>query len=191
MAEALYLRAIELDENARGTDPEGLATTLNNLALVYRKQGRLEEAERLHTRSLNLLQDTLGPNDARVAMSLHNLAAVYREQGRIEEARPLQERAVAVADKSLGRRDPDAIKMRTALAALGSAPPAGSSTPMPKGQVPRVAGKSALPPPPLVADPLRPGRGGGSPAYRAGPRPASPADALLAVTSTWRSNCSA
>ena len=162
VAEALYLRAIELDENARGKDPEGLATTLNNLALVYRKQGRLEEAERLHTRSLNLLQDTLGPNDARVAMSLHNLAAVYREQGRIEEARPLQERAVAVADKSLGRRDPDAIKMRTALAALGSAPPAGSSTPMPKGQVPRVAGKSALPPPPLLEPdpPTRTGGGG-------------------------------
>ena len=155
VAEALYLRAIELDEKSRGKDAAGLATTLNNLALVYRRQGRLGEAERLHTRSLNLLQDTLGPNDARVAMSLHNLAGVYREQGRIEEARPLQERAVVVADKSLGRRDPDAMKMRTALAALGTALRVGSSAPVRERQVPKVAGKGALPPPPLL-EPMAP-----------------------------------
>ena len=77
-----YLRAIALDEKARGKDPAGLAATLNNLALVYSDQERLEEAERLHERSLNLLRDTLGPSDARVAMALHNLAVVYRRQGR-------------------------------------------------------------------------------------------------------------
>lgn len=173
-AESLYLRAIALDEASRGKDAEGLATTLNNLALVYRKQGRLGEAERLHARSLHLLQDTLGANDARVAMSLHNLAAVYREQGRPDAARPLQERAVAVAEKSLGRGDPDAVRMRTALAALGTAPRAGSAAPVRERQAPRVAGKSALPPPPLAEpDPPTPLAAGGGFAVQvaAVPRP--------------------
>lgn len=156
-AEALYLRAIALDEKSRGKDAEGLATTLNNLALVYRRQGRLEEAERLHMRSLNLLQDTLGPNDPRVAMSLHNLAAVYREQGRPEDARPLQERAVVVADASLGRDNPDTARMRAALAALGPAP-SGAAPALAPAAVPKVRGKNALPPPPLLeaAAPPRP-----------------------------------
>lgn len=149
-AEKLYLRAIRLDESADGKNADGLATTLNNLALVYRRQGRLEEAERLHTRSLNMLQDTLGPNDGRVAMSLHNLAAVLRAQGRIDEARTLQERAVATADKSLGRRDPDAVKMRTALASLGNGSRSQTTAAPAAPPVPRISGKGALPPPPLL-----------------------------------------
>jgi tetratricopeptide (TPR) repeat protein len=154
-AEALYRRALALDQEAGGKDPGGYATTQNNLALVYLKQGRLEEAERLQAQSLNLLQDTLGPNDPRVAMSLHNLAATLRAQGRLDEARPLQERAVLVADESLGRDNPDAQRMRAALASLGPAARTATAQPatpvQPRDPVPRVPGKSALPPPPLVA----------------------------------------
>ena len=148
-AEALYRRAIALDEKAGGKDPEGYATSLNNLALVYRAQGRLSEAEKLQTRALNLLQDHAGPDDPRVAMSLHNLAAVYRAQGRNDEARPLQERAVEVAEKSLGRDDPDARRMRATLASLGPARP-GPKPSLPADPLPKVAGKGALPPPPMT-----------------------------------------
>ena len=40
-AEALYKRAIALDEKAGPKNAAGLATSLNNLALVYRAQRRL------------------------------------------------------------------------------------------------------------------------------------------------------
>ena len=138
---------------------------MNNLALVYREQGRLDEAERLHDALAEPARRTrLGPNDARVAMGLHNLAAVYRQQGRIDEARPLQERAVAVADQALGpRRTPTRSSFRNRLAALGTAPRAESGrNGSPSAPVPRAAGKSALPPPPLVEpDPPAASAGGG------------------------------
>ena len=125
---------------------------MNNLALVYREKGRLDEAEeRMLSQSLRLLEDSSGPNDARVAMGLHNLASVYRAQGRVGDARPLQERAVALADKSPGLRNPDTQKFRAVLASLGDAPAA----PAPVGQPPPSApGKGALPPPPLDDEPM-------------------------------------
>ena len=51
---------------------------MNNLALVYREKGRLDEAEEDAVTVPTVLEEFLGPNDARVAMGLHNLASVYR-----------------------------------------------------------------------------------------------------------------
>jgi hypothetical protein len=123
---------------------------MNNLALVYRQEGQLRDAERLQSQSLRLLEDTLGPKDGRVAMGLHNMAAIYRAQGRLEDARPLQARAVLVAEQSLGPDDPDTRRFRTALAALGDVP---TSQPRLEPSAPPARGKGLLPPPPLDEGP--------------------------------------
>jgi Flp pilus assembly protein TadD len=46
-AEPLYQRALDTRERVLGPEHPGTATTLNNLALLYYRQGRFEEAERL------------------------------------------------------------------------------------------------------------------------------------------------
>ena len=127
-------------------DPKGLATTLNNLALVYREEGRIEEAEKLHERSLGLLRTRRAERPpASPWASTISPRSTGRRAAPIE-ARTLEERAVAVAEKALGPRHPDTRKMQATLAALGTAPPLAAPH-APPGRSP-VSGKGALPPPP-------------------------------------------
>ena len=53
--------------------------SLNNLAELYRNQGRYADAEPLHKRSLAIREKALGPDHPDVAQSLNNLAAVISQ----------------------------------------------------------------------------------------------------------------
>ena len=85
---------------------------MNNLAQLYRNQGRGAEAELLYKRSLEIYEKGLGPNHPEVATSLNNLALLYSEQGRYAEAEPLYKRALAIYEKALG---PDHPSIATSL----------------------------------------------------------------------------
>ena len=78
-------------KNAEGFEPEHpqLATSLNNLAEIYRTQGRYAEAAPLHKRALAIREKALGPEHPEVATSLNNLALLYGDQGRYTDAEPL------------------------------------------------------------------------------------------------------
>jgi tetratricopeptide (TPR) repeat protein len=65
--------------------PETLGT-VQNLAIVYRNQGRYEEAERLYRRALEGREEKLGPKHPDTLTTVEGLAGVYRSQGRYEEA---------------------------------------------------------------------------------------------------------
>ncbi len=82
-AEPLYKRSLAIQEKALGPDHPDVATTLNNLAEIYRNQGRYAEAEPLHKRSLEISEKAFGPDHPDVATSLNNLAELYRNQGQI------------------------------------------------------------------------------------------------------------
>ncbi len=97
------LRAAE----AFGPDDPRLATSLNNLAELYRLQGRYEEAEPLNKRALAIREKVLGPEHSEVATSLNNLAVIYLKQGRYAEAEPLYKRSLAIVEKALGAEHPN------------------------------------------------------------------------------------
>src|SRR5262245_46930961 len=67
-------------------DPE-VGTLLNNLAELYRVQGRYAEAEPLYKRALAISEKALGPDHPNVGIPLSNLALLYQDQGRYAEAR--------------------------------------------------------------------------------------------------------
>ena len=69
-----------------------MATSLNNLALVYQSQGLYAEAEPLYKLSLAIWEKALGPNHPNVALSLENIAALYRATNRAAEADKLEKR---------------------------------------------------------------------------------------------------
>ena len=94
-AEELYLAALEEAESFGEQDPR-LATSLNNLAELYRAQGKYAEAEPLYQRALAILEKALGPEHPNVATSLDNYAALLREMDRNAEADKLEERARAI-----------------------------------------------------------------------------------------------
>ena len=112
-AEALYLRAVELDE-AGPSNAEGLATSLNNLALVYRAQGPLDEAERSTSARSTCSRTPSAPVTGRGAQPQQSRPPTASRQA--DRARPLQERAVAIAEASLGREHPTTEQRRRRLA---------------------------------------------------------------------------
>jgi tetratricopeptide (TPR) repeat protein len=66
-----------------------MANSLNNLAVLYRAQGRYPEAEPLNQRALAIQEKALGPEHPNTVTNLNNLAELYRAQGRNEEAERL------------------------------------------------------------------------------------------------------
>jgi tetratricopeptide (TPR) repeat protein len=113
-ADAQFLdeRALALYEQVVGPDHPDIALSLNNLAMLYRAQGRYGAAEPLLQRALALVERVEGPNHPHVAVSLNNLALLYRVQGRYEVAEPLLQRALALVERVV---DPDPLAVATSL----------------------------------------------------------------------------
>jgi tetratricopeptide (TPR) repeat protein len=76
-----------------------VATSLNNLALLYRKQGRYAKAKSLHERALAIWEKALGSEHPQMAIFLENYASLLRNMGRPEEGVPLESRARAIRAK--------------------------------------------------------------------------------------------
>jgi tetratricopeptide (TPR) repeat protein len=79
-----------------------LAATLNNLAELYKEEGRYADAEPLYKRVLAISEKALGPDHPDVAQSLNNLADLYHAQGRYADAEPLYKRALASTPEQKG-----------------------------------------------------------------------------------------
>jgi CHAT domain-containing protein/Tfp pilus assembly protein PilF len=95
-----------------------VATSLNNLAILYQRKGRYAEAEPLHQRALTIREQALGPAHPDVASSLNNLAVLYEAQGRLAEAIPLVERALTIVEQALGPQHPEVATSLSNLAVL-------------------------------------------------------------------------
>jgi tetratricopeptide (TPR) repeat protein len=105
-------------EQQLGTDHPDVATSLNNLAMLYNSQGRYGDAEPLFVRSLSIWEQQLGPDHPDVATSFNNLATLYRSQGRYEEAEPLLLRSVRILQAQLPADHPLSARIVSNLAYL-------------------------------------------------------------------------
>jgi len=111
-------RALELSETTLGLEHPDVATSLNNLALLYVVQDRPSDAEPLYKRSLSIREKALGAENRLVATSLNNLALLYDDQGRYSEAEPLFRRALRIREKALGPEEPEVGTILNNLALL-------------------------------------------------------------------------
>ncbi len=105
-AEKLLLAALKEAEKFGEQDPR-LATSLNNLAVLYYGQGRDAQAEPLYQRALAIREKALGPEHPDVAQSLNNLALLYNAQGKYAQAEPLYQRSLVIREKVLGPEHPN------------------------------------------------------------------------------------
>ena len=80
-AEPLAKQAIEQSIKKNGPDHPDTATSLSNLAVLYRTQGKYDLAEPLYKHSLLILEKTLGPDHPRTIKVSEDLASMqaYRE----------------------------------------------------------------------------------------------------------------
>ena len=112
-AEQFLTRAAQ---KAEELGPQEKGRSFNNLAELYRRQGRAADAERYFTRALSVKESELGPAHPDVATSLNNLAQLYVAQGRDSEAAPLLERSLAIQEKALDAEHPVLGRTLTLLA---------------------------------------------------------------------------
>jgi tetratricopeptide (TPR) repeat protein len=94
------------------------ATSLNNLAELYRSMGRYKSALPLYEQALEIHQSVLGDRHPDTATSLNNLAGLYRSMGRYKSALPLYEQALEIHQSVLGDRHPDTATSLNNLAGL-------------------------------------------------------------------------
>ena len=97
--------------------PDTLAS-VNNLAELYRAQGRHAEAEPLFRRALEASERVLGKEHPDTLMSVNNLALLYQAQGHHAEAEPLFRRALEASERVLGKEHPQTLTNVNNLAEL-------------------------------------------------------------------------
>jgi serine/threonine protein kinase/Tfp pilus assembly protein PilF len=100
----------------RGAKRADVATSLSDLALVLRDQGKLTDAEALQREALELRRKLFGNEHADVALSLNNLALVLRSEGKLAESEKLHREALAMQKKILGSEH---LAVATSLNNLG------------------------------------------------------------------------
>ncbi len=108
-AEKVTKEALEVAKRTFGSDHPDVATTLNNLALLYRSQGKYAEAEPLYKRALVIYEKALGKNHPQVAQSLNNLGLLYYFQGRYARVEPFYKRALAIWEDAFGPDHPNVL----------------------------------------------------------------------------------
>ena len=85
---------------------------MNNLAELYRKQGKYEAAEPLYVDALAMWKKLFGEVHPSVASSMNNLAGLYYSQGKYEAAELLYVDAINIFETVLGNEHPSTITVR-------------------------------------------------------------------------------
>jgi tetratricopeptide (TPR) repeat protein len=105
-AEPLLVQTRSLYERTLGPDDPRLATTLANLATIYRRRGQPEDALRLYRRALDIHKRAGGMLNPEVATLFDNVATLYKEQNDLTTAESFYKRALSIRRRVLGARDP-------------------------------------------------------------------------------------
>ncbi|MFL5587294.1 MAG: tetratricopeptide repeat protein [Ktedonobacteraceae bacterium] len=90
-----------------GEDHPDYATSLNNLATLYRAIGDYTQAETLYLEALTIQRKVLGEEHLDLAISLNNLATLYYMMGEYTKAEPLFQQALTIQGKVLGEEHLD------------------------------------------------------------------------------------
>ncbi|KAI1329800.1 hypothetical protein F5Y16DRAFT_365323 [Xylariaceae sp. FL0255] len=116
-AEPKYEEAQAVDEAEHGKHGSSLQY-LQNLAFLFQKQGKLEEAEKMQRQILQDQRETLGSHHPSTLDSMSNLALVYNDQRRFEDARRQELEVWHMKEEVLGSEHPATLKSMTRLAEI-------------------------------------------------------------------------
>jgi len=128
--EWLHRQALAIRRETWGNENLETTESLNNFALVLRREGKLDEAEAHHREALACRRNILTGDRLPVAESLYNLAVVLRDAGKLAEAEEdfrksleMRRRLLGTADASVARTVhhlADVLERRSDVAGLES-----------------------------------------------------------------------
>ncbi|KAF6804329.1 Kinesin light chain 5, partial [Colletotrichum plurivorum] len=116
-AEVIVQQAVSTRAEILGQEHPSTLTSMNNLALTYRNQGRWKEAEELFVRVMETRERVLGEEHPDTLTSMANLASTFWNQGRWKEAEELDVRVMEMNKRVVGEEHPDTL---TSMANLAS-----------------------------------------------------------------------
>ena len=91
-----------------GQDSLDVAKSYNNMAIIYKTQGKYEEALEMYTKSGDIMTRIYGgDNHPDVAASYTNIGIVYYRQGQYERALDYHQKALEIDIKVSGQDHPD------------------------------------------------------------------------------------
>ncbi|CAG9942792.1 unnamed protein product [Clonostachys rosea f. rosea IK726] len=108
-AEWLLSPILEIRKRDLKKSPTILASE-SALAIAYKNQGRLKEAENLEFEALKGTRMIYGENHRQTFGCMSNLAATYFNQGRFNEAETLLEKALEIGQKAFGKYHPGCLE---------------------------------------------------------------------------------
>jgi tetratricopeptide (TPR) repeat protein len=111
-------KATELFEQSYGEDHLETGGALSEAGILYRAQGRHEEAQRCLRRALRIHEREYGSDSPEAMRDLHNLAGSHEECGDIESAAGLYERALELKDRVVGSDQEELGEMQFSVAGL-------------------------------------------------------------------------
>ena len=117
-AVSLAEESLELARQVWGEEHPNIATSLNNLAVLYKLQGSLAEVEPLYQEALAMRKRLFSGDHPDVAQSLDSLAGFYESQGRLDAAESLCEEALAMRKRLFPTHHPDVATSLNNLAGL-------------------------------------------------------------------------
>jgi len=94
-------------EKEFGKNHEYYATSLNNLALLYKSMGKYDKSEPLYKEAIKINKEILGEKDPDYATSINNLGLLYERMGQYNKAEPLIKEAMKIRKEVLGEKDSD------------------------------------------------------------------------------------
>ena len=98
--------ALRDSERLFGAEASQVATVLNSLAMLNRRQDRYPEAESLYRRALTISQAHLGSEHSWLAPIHENLAVLLELMGKLDEAEAEGLRALHIAERAFGPEHP-------------------------------------------------------------------------------------
>lgn len=111
-------RSLALREQALGPLHRDVATSLNQLGMLYRARGAYAAAEPLLARALDVRDKLLGPSRPEVGQSASNLGLLFLDRAAYHEAEPLLVRALDIAEQAHGPHHPEVAQALGRLAEL-------------------------------------------------------------------------
>jgi tetratricopeptide (TPR) repeat protein len=101
----MYQRALQGHEKAWGLEHTSTLSTVNNLGLLYKDLGRLDEAEKMYQRALQGKEKAWGAEHTSTLYTVNNLGLLYADLGRLDEAEKMYQRALEGYAKAISPKD--------------------------------------------------------------------------------------
>ena len=105
-----YKRALDVIQEALGSDHPSAADTLNNMGIVFRAQGDYTSALEHYNSALSIKEKSLGAFHPSTGDSLNNIACVFRATGEYERSLEFNKRAHGINLETVGELHPSTGK---------------------------------------------------------------------------------